>query len=75
MLVYHVPLFILQLARQIDKPANARPAGDVDILSDRVAGLGHDVSLSFFDCTRSVHKVSDLGPNPLQSRLLVTPHT
>jgi hypothetical protein len=40
--------FLFQLGRYIGKPANARPVGDMDSLSDRVAGLGRDVSLSLY---------------------------
>jgi hypothetical protein len=47
MSLLHVSL-VFQLGRHIGKPANARPVGDVDNLSDRVAGLGCDVSLSLW---------------------------
>jgi len=35
----------LQLGRYVGKPANARPAGDIDSLSYQVEALGRDVSL------------------------------
>jgi hypothetical protein len=36
---------LLQLGRYSGKPANARPAEEIDSLSYQVAALGRDVSL------------------------------
>ncbi|XP_023705951.1 protein transport protein Sec31A isoform X4 [Cryptotermes secundus] len=54
-----------KLGRHIGKPANARLVGDIDNLSDRVAGLGHDNNsdgdADGSESTQSTSLVSDGG--------------
>lgn len=59
----------IKLGRHIGKPANARPVGDIDNLSDRVAGLGRDVSdggaSAAFDAIAAASSFQTNGPTKI----------
>ncbi|KAJ9593994.1 hypothetical protein L9F63_014589, partial [Diploptera punctata] len=68
----------LKLGRYIGKPANARPAGDVDHLSDGIAALGRDLpdgdAAAAFDAiaASATSQVNEVDKPPLEPFQILT---